>query len=483
MAAIFTTAGALAYANAISNKTKIQIGKLVISNNTAAVTVDMTTLTNLHGEYERIHMTTGFDGSSVSFTAYCTLPDNGGNKQIGVYSTDGVLLAVERVVVAAYSSENPRDIVGLSLTDISDPRVFASPLFAPNAIASAREAIRVSRELENFVLLATPEAQEGHVIKANSRFDSFSSWLMTNTAVVDNDESMALARNSIISMEEIFNTWYRFSHAKNNYVYPGNATELNGWALNANKELYTTVNSGSYIGFVSPTKHIDYELDVQIRSTSADDDAASLVVAFETVGGVEHNISVIRCLGGFPAWTYRVYYNYNQSNELLLANLDHTVMWGDGVHGSNRASTPYVQNGGWSRADIAAGVRIKVTRSGDNITFETSDFGSTTLLTGAAKHTLNLGSRPELAPLRAPASYGYGSFSQPNTFFRTTTMLDKNNVIADVRDGKIYAHNGTAWVDTGRTFLDSFGGNSMLYAKLSKRMYHIKADGTLVRII
>lgn len=481
MAATLTTYGKTAYDLAVKNKTVINVGKMVISSNTGAVNASMTEITNITDEYTRLNMVIGLNAKDLSFTAFVNLPVVGGYRQVGVYDTAGKLLLVERVNFQASTPTKQRIITGVSLLNLSNPTVFASPLFAPTHYSSSTETLRVIKELYDLLDRHNPRAPEGHVYNWTGT-PPRTNWLMRQAAIVDSDEGLRLAKNSVISMEEIFNTWYRFSHRKNNYVYPADANEINGWALNANKELYTTVNSGSYIGFISPTKHINFEFDVQIHSTNGDDDAAALVAAFTTEGGIEHNISVIRCMGGYPAFVYRIYYNYNQSNEILLANLDSKVVWGDGVHGSNRASTPYKQVGGWNRADIASGVRLKVTRNGDIITFQTSDFGSTTFVP-EAQYTLNLNSREELAPLRGPAAYGYGSFSQPSTFFNTTLMLDKDNVIADTRDGKVYAYNGTEWLPTLDTISKTLGNNSILYSKLNKRVYHIDQDGQPRRII
>ena len=78
----------------------------------------------------------------------------------------------------------------------------------------------------------------------------------------------------------IFNSWYRFSHNSSGN-FPAASSELNGWSYNADTDVINcTINSTTYIGFVSSDKYEYYRHEAILSSSSTDDDMIAVVLAF-----------------------------------------------------------------------------------------------------------------------------------------------------------------------------------------------------------
>lgn len=481
--AVLTTVGTTKYNAAVAGNKKILIKKLVFGSNTGAVSSATTDIGTPVYVLDRVHLSSGFSKGKLSFSAYMKLPAVGVWSQVGIYDDTGALIAVERVNIPAATADTGWKLFSLSLS-VANPSVFDSMPSTPGYLANAKNAVKMQQQSSNFFEKYVPAALDGQIYKYDG-LNATPDWLMSQVNIVETDVEFDQARNSIPSMEEMFNKWYRFSHSGSNY--PANADELQGWALTANKELTTTINSGTFIGFVSPDKYINYEIDTQIYSKSADDDGGGLMLAFNKEDR-EYSLSLMRCLGGWGFY-WKLIFNYNQgATSQIIANKSDTVKGGDGLYhttltGTGYTPTPaYVQNGGWSRADIAIGTRIKASRNGDIITAQCSDFGSTDLLPDSLI-TINMADYPALAPLRKPASYGYCNISQPSMYWNTTKFIDKDNVILDIRDNKLYAFDGTNWVQTAQTIAGTFGVNKFLYSRVNRKTFFVNGAGVIQRVI
>lgn len=482
MAGFLTTAGQTKYNSAVANKTILKIAKIIIGSNTGAVSSATTSIGTALATLTRVNILTGFNGKDVSFKAMMEL-DVSSWRQVGIYDDTGVLIAVDRIFLDARTDARKYRFVGVSLTNLTNTSVFDSDVSYPRAVSTAKEILRMRKQALEFIDRTAPMYGQGYSYRWSGSNEVVKpAPLVRYAAVATNAAELTLAKNSIPSMTEIFNTWYRFSHS-GSVNYPALPAELSGWSLNAQGEISSTINSSSYIGFVSPTKHSNFELDVQIRSTIADDDANGIIIAFLKEDNREFTISAIRTFGGWFSGIWKLYYNANQSDAVVLGTAEADLKWGDGVLGKDRATAgPYVQNGGWNRADVKDGTRIRVTRNGDIITAETSNFGSTDLVP-SAKITLDLASLPILARFRKPASYGYSSISQPNSFYNTTSMVDKENVIVDMTTNTVLSYDGTNWVNTGATLAQTVGVNQFVYSKVNKSTYYIDSTGVISRVI
>lgn len=208
---------------------------------------------------------------------------------------------------------------------------------------------------------------------------------------------------------DVFNSWYRFSHSGN--TFPANASELNNWTyISATDTIKYTIDSATYIGFVSPTPMGDFIFDAAVSSTDIDDDSIGLVIGFykDPSTGKEYTLSLIRTLSrDTPAMTYsiRLVYNFLQNDqwEIELAG----------------AKMSY----GWSTVGEC---RIRAERVGSIYTLSMWGFAS---VNGGAQdysRVLDLDSDPRLAVFKGSTRYGYACHSQNSSSFRSIIRPDED---------------------------------------------------------
>jgi hypothetical protein len=213
---------------------------------------------------------------------------------------------------------------------------------------------------------------------------------------------------SELGLQEVFDTWDRFSHSGTSGTYPANAGELTSWSYDAGTQtIESTVNSSTYIGFVSPDTYTDYTIETQITSTNADNDRLGVVIAYlkDTDGtygpaGFEYTLSAIRnqdSVVNSETTSWYIVYNYLQSGDIIA----------DG-----NSSIPYVGTTGWSA--FPAGTTIRIERSGDIIKAYSTDPNSTVL---KGELIVDLDSDPRLEKFKGSSRVGLSCFSQANARF------------------------------------------------------------------
>lgn len=130
---------------------------------------------------------------------------------------------------------------------------------------------------------------------------------------------------SVDNFKSIFNTWYRFSH-NGSYTYPANASELNGWRYIEEYDcIESTINSGTYVGFISDDLVGDYEFNTVITSNNGDDDAISIVLAGFKQGDIddhEHTLELVFTRGGLNGSFVRINSNYSHVGNKIVRILD-----------------------------------------------------------------------------------------------------------------------------------------------------------------
>ena len=307
--------------------------------------------------------------------------------------------------------------------------------------------------------------------------------------IVDTPAELARALNDVVTKQEVFNTWYRFSHAYGSpyFQYPFNATEMNSWAYDAGTDtIYTTANTGTYCGFVSPEAYDDYRLEATFNApysgyTNDDDDTIGFVIGFVTEGTFgqpgyrEHTLNIIRTAGGFPMTgqgfgnvTWALVYNYNQNNVRMLVNGTSfgTASTGISIGGSNWQSFPN-------------GSRVQVRRKGDQITAFTSQMNSTTI-DSDTMITFDLSSDSDTLKFRGPVAYGFSAHSQLGSYWSTTIFtpddgrylyyVPQDNPILASQGGNVYEYddanyNPPQWVMDSDLTIDNTHGERFFHNK------------------
>lgn len=286
-----------------------------------------------------------------------------------------------------------------------------------------------------------------------------------------NSYEVSEEKNNVVSWAEVFNSWYRFSQSTNG-VYPASPSELLSWSYNStNNQIYSTTNSTTYIGLVSPERYDNYVLEVNLSSTDQDDDYITLVLAFTIVDGKEYTISAVRAAGGQNAeqkYYWAIVYNYGQFDTKILAN---------------NISYPYTiggATGGWR--SFPNGTNIKSTRVGNVITASTTDFSDVN--TYIQEFTVDLTSDPVLAKFINPCKVGYGCFSQASSTFKTLAFSG-GNIILDIDNNQVWKYNfSTAtWdLDTSENIYDYMKKGYIYVNERTKRAFTLY-DDSIVRVV
>ena len=263
-----------------------------------------------------------------------------------------------------------------------------------------------------------------------------SEFVKTDVKIAARGDDVESMKGTEQSFQEIFNSWMRFSRNGGGLGNEAVPSELTEWNYNSTDDtIECAINSSSYIGFISPDKFEEYVFEVKMSSTSGDDDFISLVAAYAEDGnGNGYTLDVVRRLNGDAPMT--VYFNFGSQGGFKLAEVLDPLQWGDG----SIATGPIGGNElpGWGDGS-PNGVRVKVTRNGDQLTIETTQTndGSDNYLPGATIN-IDLNSRPELSVFKGPKQYGIGAQSQANS---TWDFIQKPSSLEDIVD----VVNGVVW--------------------------------------
>jgi hypothetical protein len=296
-------------------------------------------------------------------------------------------------------------------------------------------------------------------IRPNNTNTVENDYLLEAGLFTNNSEELNDALNTTISLASVFNDWYRFSHDNTN-TYPADASELSSWSYDAVTDtISSTINSATYLGFVSEQFYEDYEHFVEVDSPGGDNDLIGVVIAYveEGVRGQpgfrEHTLSAYRTYqttgsGAVGGGNWQVVYNYNQSDQKTI---------------TDNSSTALVSSGtGW--ADTT-GTAIEIKRTGDIVEARCSQFDSTTI-DNSTLITVDLSTDPDLDKFRGPVRYGYSAHSQDGASFSNITFVGGSDFIFDLATGDVYTYDSgtSSWtIDSTKTFEDEIGYGRLLH--------------------
>lgn len=259
-------------------------------------------------------------------------------------------------------------------------------------------------------------------------------------------------------------------------------SDMLGWTWRAgsvNSLLHPSAGA-SLLSLLSPTAYTSYSFEVEISSTTADDMAVGVCAAFVRKNGKDYGIYALRSPGGLAVASAAgdlpggdIYKNFSVGYNLLQEDaLD-----------LGSTSTGVTSAVDW----VAGGVcRMRVTRAGNSIIIQTTQFGSSDYTTGK-NVTIDLNSHPELAIFKTPTHWGFSKYAQANTFFKTIGRPDASppyvhlSTDSDGNDtSTFYRNNGQLWVGQPMTLNNSFiKANRLYYSEMTMRFYWARRDGTL----
>lgn len=232
-----------------------------------------------------------------------------------------------------------------------------------------------------------------------------------NFSIASKDDVLS----SMTNFADIFDTWLRYSH--NGAIQPSNPSELNAWVYNpVTDKINCTLNSSTQIGFVSPTEYSDYDFQVELSSTSGDDDRIGIVIGFEVIGGVEYTLTAARQFDSVTGNSFVVTYNIGLAGGKVIGVNDGGLT--PNIYHTGSGGT------GWSTIHP----RLRAVRQGNIITVYTTDVNGVEWL-DSKKIVIDLSADVDLQKFMTSSSIGFYSQSQPNaTWDLITTPWARNDV-------------------------------------------------------
>lgn len=354
-------------------------------------------------------------------------------------------------------------------------------LWAPDVPANRRLNNLLSRvyNLTTASELKQVAGSAGH-LKALKRFGNNEFTLDAGSALIY--ATTALTTTALASLvpptpKQIFDTWARFS---GNTYYPvgtpaPEGSEAAAWTWDgASNSVTNPLNTSAYVGFVSDELVSDYELDVVLTSSAADDDIVALVLAAAPRAdgtGVDH-LSIVVNPGGLQptvANVLAVCYNLGATGYKQVTGVDHVPI----SPGANEES------GLWNGRTM----RVVARRNGNSFVVMASGWNSNDLLP-ESRIEFTLSYDPVLAKFIGPMQYGYGVLSQPGVRYRNIRFVGglMRDSVVDAQTGNVYRYtNGTWNIVNGLKAKDIFGTRVKLSALDGSGRYTINADGSITK--
>lgn len=421
------------------------------------------------------------DKSGIYFTVYHAIPQTG-QKTVAILSGN-TIIGVANVTYSDQSSKNSS--LDLLMAIGLNPRAFITEAEANVIDIITRGSLKtIANEAFNSIKQAQPFLFEGQILfGAGLGNPPKPGKMLVETNVATNAEELAAAQQATVSMADVFNTWTRFSHRA--AQFPSNEAlpeELAAWRYDATSDtVFCTVNSVTYIGFISPRNYLNYDLDLQVGSTDGDDDAISIIVAANYEDGKLWTLSAVRSTGGYGNWQLVYAWNYNSA--ATLANRNDVLAWGNGAYGANATAAGYTTNqagSGWRANE--PGARIRVERRGDIIKMWTSELKSN-VLKEESLIQIDLSSQTRLHKFRGGSRYGYGSSSQNSSYYKVSSFIDYDDVIVDVQNNRVLVRGQNGWtVDAIQKPQTVIPKGRFAYSAINKKLMYRDELGTLITL-
>ena len=305
--------------------------------------------------------------------------------------------------------------------------------------------------------------------------------LTVNDKYVETAAELAEEITDVTTLQEVFNTWNRFSHSGSS-GYPANASEMNAWVYNSGPgTISQPLNTGTATGFYSVDTYENYTHTARFTSGQTDNDIGFMVIGFVAEGTgasyKQHTLSAVRqtdgAISGIASWD--LVYNIGQSDQAIL-----TAATNGGSGPANAATS----TGGWNT--YTDGTLIFTQKTGKNITIRTSYYSSSNLaLNPATDMDFDLLSDSRTVRFAGPVPYGYGAWSQGDMTISEISFVPGQSellyhfggTLSGNTGGDVYTYSSdsSAWnLDSDLTLQGAQG--KILHNNKTGRTYYV--DGT-----
>lgn len=365
--------------------------------------------------------------------------------QFGVYSGN-TLIAICSVAAHQRTNADAWYEVILPATDITK---FSLDRKSSTVVLKSSLTI-IEQEINNSLTDHFPIGQEGSTPTGPvTGIRNDISRLVSIFPVVQSLQEMNQEKMRVVSMSDVFNNWYRFSHTVNG-AQPAYPAEVSSWIYDGvSDQIQSTINSNSLIGFISRRRYENYELLVEVSAmVDGDDDDIGLVIGFsKDSSGYENTLTVVRSLGGF-GHCFSLIKNYQAKKSKILVR-GSGIAWGNGGYGLTATQAGYISNTAGISWKTMGKTRLSVVRSGNQLTIGASEFGPTNeVIKADAVISFDLTSDPDVSLFMGPQPYGYCALSQAGATFKVLKFTGEARRIVDVTNRVISVQQpNNLWID------------------------------------
>lgn len=329
--------------------------------------------------------------------------------------------------------------------------------------------IKTSLDLKQDLLTGN----NGEVLYHNGQ-SVLSQSILNEGMIVLNTSDLDKCKNNAPSFQEVFNSWKKFSHL--NGVDNAKPTEMSAWTYSEeDNTVVQPLNTESYCGFVSPKSYSNYDITVRLYSTGSDDDVIGMVAAFATDSdGKEHTLSFLRTPWnntGIYKWVCKV---DHCTYDIGITTYNQYIL----VDKTNAITVPSDSSAGWNTTTIGSGTIVNMTRNGNIITGTCSQFNSSTLDSNTTI-TIDLDALSATYPIlnifKDASSWGYSTFSQPNSMYENISVTDPDGYIFDISNNQVLQYNSSSktWeAISSVTPIDTIGAGRMSYNKVTGKLFY-----------
>jgi hypothetical protein len=300
-----------------------------------------------------------------------------------------------------------------------------------------------------------------------------------------------------IKFKDVFNTWKRIAlNGSNPNAVPA---EIDTWTYDdATDTVHSTVNSASTVGFISPNAYDNYTFEVDISSGNGDDDAIGLCLAYIGSGSSCYSLCLYRQGGSnvqplnglsatVPCSSLAVIYqpgvtsqpNFD-STQRKVAGVVGNMVFPDGTKIPATGIVTNGANGGWN---VMGTVRLKVVRTGNVITIQSTNGKSDMTYDPANNITIDLSTSADLQKFMGPCQVGFIAYSQPDSSFKSIQQPGVNDQIIDARDNSLWTFDGTNWNQTFFNDTNSPVKEGRIYKNaITGASYYVARGYNLIRL-
>jgi hypothetical protein len=265
------------------------------------------------------------------------------------------------------------------------------------------------------------------------------------------------------SVSDIFNSWGRFdgNNFYENKDDPSISRNAEAWQFLTDPDRVSMpLNVYPYNGFVSPEQLENYTLEATLTSPNGDDDTIGLVIAFVRIDGINYSLTAIRNQAGTtPSVGWGVCYGEGSSYYSWI--LDSKTV----------GQTSHT----WSGKQT----RVKVQREGDLIKVYCTPWNEVDSYDATSEIVIDLTSDPRLEKFRGAQSYGYTTYSQPDSTYLDIQLggaLDVSKVY-DAASGEVWEYvQGSGWTMLESTVQEELGYVRMVTNPETGDTYLIKEN-------